>query len=279
MITMLAETKTAQEMAEKLVHREPNTLPSFDLEFLDQFEYWAKHVGEIGVPSQAEVIGGLQQLGMPAAITLCVVGATLLIFGWRWFKLLSVLTLAALGTLAGGFGAIQLGWSHWWLGMLIGGLALLALGLPLLKCYIIAAVALVGAATGGIAFYHVVHAMGQPDLAPNVWIGAIVGVACLLLPLFVIFRVAIMVVVSLQGGMLMVLGGLAIALKYEQAYKPVVRYLVQWPLSPLVAILALAGLGLMIQLAWWFREQSSGEDDEHDDAYPDPTKPQFHQSV
>ncbi len=276
MMMILAQaTDRAKELADKAVYKEPTSMPSFHFEFMDQFEAWAKNITETTIPSLNEVVAGLQQMGMPTGIMLGLLGLAFLICGWRFFQFLAVLNLAILGTLAGGVGAIQLGWTHWWLGMLIGGLTLLGLGLPLLKGYIVACGMLIGAAVGFIAMYYGAHALGKPDLADQAWISAIVGAVVLTLPLFLIFRIAIMILTSLQGAILVVTSGTSIALKSPQVAPAVHDYLIDWPLSPLVAIVAVAILGLAIQLAWWFRQQVEDEDDEPEF---DPTRPQIGQS-
>lgn len=278
MFMMLAQTAgKAQEMADNLVYKEPTSMPSFNFEFLDQFEAWAKNIVHTSCPSQDEVIGGLQVMGMPTAIVLCVLGAAFLILGWRAFQLLCIVNLAILGTMAGGVGAIQLGWSNWWLGMLVGGLALLALGLPLLRAYVVICTALVGVAIGYIGFYYGVHATGQADLASRAWIGSIVGAALLTGVLFIAFRIAIMLMTAIQGGILIVTGGLGIGLQAPQVSATIRNYLTDWPLSPLVVIFAIALLGFVLQLAWAFRRSSSDDDNNNGDTAPDPTRPQFSQ--
>jgi hypothetical protein len=275
MMILAQSTDRAKELAERAIYKEPTSMPSFHFEFMDQFEAWAKNITETTIPSLNEVVGGLQQIGMPTGIVLGILGLAFLIFGWRLFQFLAVLNLAILGTLAGGVGAIQLGWSHWWLGMLIGGLSLLVLGFPLLKGYIVICGMLIGAAVGFITMYYSSYALGQSSLADMAWIGAIVGAVVLTVPLFLIFRIAIMMLTSLQGAILVVICGASIALKSPQVAQTVHDYLVDWPLSPLVAILAVAILGLAIQLAWWFRQQAEGDDGEPEF---DPTRPQIGQS-
>ncbi|MFA5291965.1 MAG: hypothetical protein WC496_02910 [Phycisphaerae bacterium] len=135
-------------------------------------------------------------------------GAVYLIYGWRIFKVLAVVSFGMVGLFAG----MQLGeriGSILWGG--ITGLILLAvLSVPLMHW----AVSALGAVAGGIITSCVWYALGLPQ--QYIWAGAIIGVVAGGMISFIVFRISVMLFTSLGGAMLIIMGLLALARLYER---------------------------------------------------------------
>ena len=139
-------------------------------------------------------------------------GAVYLIYGWRIFKVLAVVSFGMVGLFLG----MQLGQkmgsepsSIMWGG--VAGLIIMAiLSIPLMHW----AVSALGAVAGGVITGCVWYAMGLPH--QYIWAGAIVGVVAGGMISFIVFKISVMLFTSLGGAILVITGLLALAHLYEQ---------------------------------------------------------------
>jgi hypothetical protein len=139
-------------------------------------------------------------------------GAVYLIYGWRIFKVLAVVSFGMVGLFAG----MELGQristgpsAALWGGMI--GLILLAiLSIPLMHW----AVSALGAVAGGILTSCIWYAVGLPS--QYIWAGAIIGVVAGGMISFIVFKISVMLFTSLGGAILIITGMLALANLYEK---------------------------------------------------------------
>lgn len=134
-------------------------------------------------------------------------GAVYLLYGWRIFKVLTVISFALLGLYAGMWVGAQ--FDKVLLGAVIGLVSLAVLSVPLVRW----AVSILGAVAGGILTAAVWHACKLPD--QFIWAGGLVGVVAGGMISFIIFKIAIMLFTSLGGGILIVTGVLSLLYQYE----------------------------------------------------------------
>ncbi|MCX5632168.1 MAG: hypothetical protein NTW93_00590 [Phycisphaerae bacterium] len=137
-------------------------------------------------------------------------GAVYLFYGWRVFKVITVVCFGMLGLFAGMRvgGMITSPNSVLWGGII--GLALLAvLSIPLMKW----AVSILGAVAGGILTSGIWYACGLPQ--QFIWAGAIIGIVAGGMISFIVFKIAVMMFTSLGGAGLIIVGVLALLYRYE----------------------------------------------------------------
>ena len=139
-------------------------------------------------------------------------GAVYLIYGWRIFKVLAVVSFGMVGLFAGMQLGEKIGGSNsiLWGGVI--GLALLSvLSVPLMHW----AVSALGAVAGGIITSCIWYAIGLPP--EYIWAGAIIGIIAGGMISFIVFRISVMLFTSLGGAILIITGLLALANIYEQS--------------------------------------------------------------
>ena len=170
-------------------------------------------------------------------------GAVYLLYGWRIFKVLTVVCFGMLGLFAGmKFG--QMTGSVLW-GGVIGLLALAALSIPLMKW----AVSLLGAVAGGIITSGIWYACGLPQ--QYLWAGAIIGIIAGGMISFIVFRISVMMFTSMGGGVLVVVGFLALLHLYEKSQSAPTNHIYSlvnsrdWFLP--VVLIFTTGIGMLIQ--------------------------------
>lgn len=139
-------------------------------------------------------------------------GAVYLIYGWRIFKVLAVVSFGMVGLFAGmqlgqkiGSGPSSIMW-----GGVVGLILLAVLSVPLMHW----AVSALGAVAGGIITGCLWYALGLPQ--QYIWAGAIIGVVAGGMISFIIFKISVMLFTSLGGAMLIIMGLLALARLYEK---------------------------------------------------------------
>ncbi len=134
-------------------------------------------------------------------------GVVFLLYGWRVFKSLTVISFALIGMFLGMKVGETMG-SQMWGGVV--GLALLAsLSMPLMKYCI----CVLGAMAGGILTGAVWHACELPQLF--IWAGGAVGVVAGGMISFIVFKIAVMLFTSLGGSAIMMSGMLALLHLYQ----------------------------------------------------------------
>lgn len=139
-------------------------------------------------------------------------GAVYLIYGWRIFKVLAVVSFGMVGLFAGmelgqriGTGPSAVLW-----GGIIGLILLAILSIPLMHW----AVSALGAVAGGIITSCIWYAIGLPS--QYIWAGAIIGIVAGGMISFIVFKISVMLFTSLGGAVLIITGLLALANLYEK---------------------------------------------------------------
>jgi hypothetical protein len=130
-----------------------------------------------------------------------------LMYGWRIYKLLTVIGFGLLGLYIG-----MLIGNHFEKVLLcttLGAVLLVILALPLMRW----AVCVLGAIAGGIIAAGVWHACNLPQ--QFVWAGALVGLVSGGMLSFVIFKLAVMLYTSFSGASLIIIGVFALIYRYE----------------------------------------------------------------
>ena len=138
-------------------------------------------------------------------------GAVYLIYGWRIFKVLAVVSFGMAGLFLGmelgrrmGTGPTAVMWGG------VAGLILMAvLSIPLMHW----AVSILGAAAGGIITSCIWYALGLPH--QYILAGAVIGIVAGGMISFIVFRISVMLFTSLGGAVLIITGLLALANLYE----------------------------------------------------------------
>jgi len=150
------------------------------------------------------------------ALTFISFGAVCLLYGWRVFRILVVISFGLLGL---GLGMtigdkIQGGNSQIWGGLI--GLGLMAgISVPLMRW----AVSILGAVAGGLLTSGIWYACGLPET--YIWAGALIGIIAGGMISFIIFKIAVMLFASLGGSILIVTGLLAVLYIYPQTKQQV----------------------------------------------------------
>jgi len=172
-------------------------------------------LSEFQLPSPQEYLASLSDMGPIWAFILVACGLVYLLNGWKMFKMLVVLNSAAIGCLVGiRLGQMQGGEHTPIFAGAAGGLLLACLAWPLMKY----AISLMGGLTGSFLGYglwnYVAAAVQRQGLAQHAWVGALIGLITLGLLAFVIFRLVVVVLTSVQGSIMTVSGLLCLLLKY-----------------------------------------------------------------
>jgi hypothetical protein len=141
-------------------------------------------------------------------------GIVWLLYGWRIFKILVVISFALLGlylgiTVGKQFSGEGVNISNEvWAGII--GLALFAfVSVPLMRWCVCA----LGAVAGGTLTSGLWYAFGLPQV--YIWAGAIIGIVAGGMISFIVFKVAVMLFTSLGGGAITMVGVLALLHQYE----------------------------------------------------------------
>jgi hypothetical protein len=135
-------------------------------------------------------------------------GAVYMLYGWRIFKVLAVVSFGMLGLFIGRKVGGMIGSSLW--GAIIGLVGLAVLSIPLMKW----AVSILGAVAGGIITGGIWYACGLPE--QYLWAGAITGFIAGGMMSFIVFRISVMLFTSLCGSVLVLVGMLALLHLYEK---------------------------------------------------------------
>ena len=202
------------------------------------------NLGGLQIPSPQDVLDMLDRLPVYQGAILLIAGLVYMLWGWKIFKILVTVNLAAVGAYLGSvLGAMHSEqWSMY--GTLIGAVVLAIVAWPLMKF----SVSLMGAAAGAFAGYYLwvyFTNLYRPDLThaqpvagvDAACVAAFVGMLLVGAMAFVLFRTVIMLFTSLQVAVLAVAGGVALAMKYEPAHKEVRLHLLNDPhLLPLLVI-------------------------------------------
>ena len=139
-------------------------------------------------------------------------GAVYLLYGWRIFKALAVISFALLGLYAGRWVGGQ--FDEVLLSSVVGAVVLAILSIPLMRW----AVSILGAVAGGTLTAALWYACELPE--QYIWAGGLVGVVAGGMISFIVFKIAVMLFTSLGGGVLIVAGVLSLLHQYESIQEP-----------------------------------------------------------
>ncbi|HOM60206.1 MAG TPA: DUF4203 domain-containing protein [Anaerohalosphaeraceae bacterium] len=144
-------------------------------------------------------------------------GVVYLLYGWRIFRVLVVISFGMIGMFAGMKAGEQFG------NLVVGGLAGTAiaafLAVPLMKW----CVSILGAAAGGILTSGIWYACQLPE--QYIWAGAIIGIVAGGMISFILLKAAVMLFTSLGGSLITVVGVLALLHEYEMTRPEPTRYI------------------------------------------------------
>ncbi|MBN1817993.1 MAG: hypothetical protein JW828_11590 [Sedimentisphaerales bacterium] len=139
-------------------------------------------------------------------------GIVYMLYGWRIFRILVVISFGLIGMILGIMGGRQMGSEV--LGGLLGCALLAFISVPLMKW----CVCLLGAAAGGIITGGLWYAFHLPQV--YAWAGALVGVVAGGMISFIVLKAAVMLFTSLGGSTIVVVGILSLLDKYEALQQP-----------------------------------------------------------
>jgi len=166
-------------------------------------------------------------------------GVVYLMYGWRIFKALTVISFALLGL----YGGMTLGqnFGEVFLGGLTGLILLGLLSIPLMRW----GVSILGGIAGGILTAGIWYAFNLPE--QYIWAGGLVGVVAGGMISFIVFKVAVMLFSSLGGSAIVVTGFLALLHHYEPTtvYVKDLIYNNNWFLP--IALLLPTVIGVIVQ--------------------------------
>jgi hypothetical protein len=191
-------------------------------------------------PGQMDLLGWCQQMGAGTALLLILLGAVYLLYGWSIFKVLITLNVAIVGAYAGAalgqhFGAMALP------GGLVGAVVSAAVAYPLMKW----AVAVMGGICGALVGASVWLSAGLPaDLA---WAGAMTGLVGFGMFSFILFRGSIIMYTSIQGALMVIVGVLGLAYKYQEFSPRITQGVSGQPFMLPLMVLIPTILGLIYQ--------------------------------
>jgi hypothetical protein len=134
-------------------------------------------------------------------------GVIILMYGWRIYKTLTVVSFGLLGLFAGLWIGTQ--FQKPLPGAITGCVLLTVLAIPLIRW----AVAVLGAVAGGILSAGIWHSCNLPQ--QFVWAGALTGIVAGFLLSFIIFKLSVMLFTSLSATLLIVIGIFALVYRYE----------------------------------------------------------------
>lgn len=140
-------------------------------------------------------------------------GAVYLLYGWRIFKALAVISFALLGLYAGMWVGGQF-FDNVLIGSVVGAALLAVLAVPLMRW----AVSILGAVAGGTLTAGLWYACQLPE--QYIWAGGLVGIVAGGMISFIVFKIAVMLFTSLGGGALIVTGLLSLLYQYESIQDP-----------------------------------------------------------
>ena len=181
----------------------------------------------------------ITSLGLLEALTFISFGAVCLIYGWRVFKMLVVISFGLLGLLLGITVSDKVsGGDSQILGGLIGLGLMAALSVPLMRW----SVCILGAVAGGTLTSGIWYACGLTET--YIWAGALIGIVAGGMISFIIFKVAVILFSSLGGSGLMATGILALLYLYPQTTEKVEELIFtqKWFLPTMLMAPTLVGL-------------------------------------
>jgi hypothetical protein len=179
-----------------------------------QIDYGTKYVLQAldSIWQQATTLTWLQ------AVVAISFGVIPLMYGWRIYKVLTVIGFGMLGLYLGMWIGAHV--EKALLGAVVGTILLVILALPLMRW----AVCILGAIAGGIIAAGVWHACNLPQ--QFVWAGGLIGLVAGGMLSFVVFKLSVMLFTSFAGSSLIIIGAFALIYRFETFVQdPPTKYL------------------------------------------------------
>ena len=220
----MSPTEVAHDVTQKL------TPPVTWLDWLKPPSHW---------PAQGDLLDWCHRMSPGMAAMLILLGIIYLLYGFKLFKALVMLNVAAIGAAVGGF--IGQKTETRFALMVLCGFVAAALAWPLMKW----AVAIMGGLFGALLGATVWQTLGlEPAFA---WSGALTGLVLFGLLSFIIFRGSVTLYMSLQGAAMLIFGLLGMAYKYDQIAPKVTSTMSLKPFLLPMAIIIPAIIGMLFQ--------------------------------
>ena len=175
------------------------------------------------------------------AVTFISFGVVCLMYGWRVFKILVVISFALLGLFLGISVTDKIvGLNNQAIGGLVGMCLLGILSVPMMRW----AVSILGAIAGGILSSSIWYASGLTER--YIWAGALIGMVAGGMISFIVFKIAVILFSSLSGASLIVVGSLALLYinPSTSARLEEILFAKKWFLPTLLLAVTLIGLVL-----------------------------------
>ncbi len=158
----------------------------------------------------------ITSLNIVEALTFIAFGIVCLLYGWRVFKVLVVITFGLLGLVIGMFAWEKIAGSQNQIFAGIVSLILLAaVSVPLMRW----AVSILGALAGGVLTSGIWYACHLPE--QYIWAGGLVGLVAGGMISFIIFRISVMLFSSFGGSFLIIVGFFALLHQYPSTQQDI----------------------------------------------------------
>ena len=185
----------------------------------------------------------ITSIGILESLMFISFGAVCLLYGWRVFKILVVISFALAGLVAGALISKSAGLEANYQILAAVGVAGATgfISIPLMRY----AVSILGAVAGGVLTAGIWYALHLPEL--YIWAGALIGIIAGGMISFIIFKISVMLFSCLGGSVLMTTGLLALLYLYEPTTEQVKDLVMneQWFL-PIVLLIPTA-IGIYLQ--------------------------------
>lgn len=219
-----------------------------DVEAIKETDFWEQLTSFVSfeeIPTRAEYVDSLVNLGALQGLVLLALGVVYMLYGWQAFKTFVVINACVIGAFIGAYlGGLANTQSMQIIGAVSGMVLLGALALPLIK-YAVGVMGAIGGSFLGYGLWHYGASLsGNTAVAQYAWAGALIGLITLGMLAFVIFRESIIIITALQGSFMAVSGALTLVMKVETIEEFLHQHLVTniHLLPLLIALPALAGL-------------------------------------
>lgn len=182
------------------------------------------YIEALHFPTRTEFLEDLSTLGDIHAVALAALGLTVLIWGFEYFKVVVILNAAVIGALVGAYVGELTGSSNMPLLLGAAGAVLLgALAWPTIRY----CVGLMGAAAGGVvgvSIWRIACAVfGYAEMSEHAWAGGLVGMVLVGMLTFAVSHLTVMVFTSVQGAVMLFIGGYTLMLKvnaFDSSMRP-----------------------------------------------------------
>ena len=191
----------------------------------------------------ADLPNFIERIDLLVAVLLVPLGVISLLYGLRIVKGMVVVYSSVGGAAAGWWFVAEVAGKPdlWWAGLLGGAVLMAALAWPMVNLF----VGLYGAVAGGLAGFAVTHAMGaKRAMLIGVGVGVVVGALLAAL----VFRFMVVVMTSVLGAHMAVVGALALLYRVDKVAEPLRESLHSrcFLLPLLVAIPSLMGIAYQL---------------------------------